>query len=234
MVVGGECTFYVHERCFRGRSELLDAAIKKASIDNARHQRIVTLPNDDPEAFNGYLHWLYSGKFVPQLPEVEYRYVYLFKLHSFAEKYKDRAFQDEVVDQIVYESRSSRLYPHRNFVNTVYQETPPESPARRLLVNMTIVYGWVGWFTGPPTDHPIAYLQDVIKAFMQSARDNSLDIVKAELEAGVPSSYHHLAADKSDGKTEQKSGRKTSQATGPQQTAVKNSKTGNSSPTYST
>ncbi len=139
--------------------------------------------------------------------------MYVFKRHSSAERYKDRAFQDEVIDRLVYEFRSSRTFPHRSLVRTTYNKNPPGSPIRRLLVNMTLVYGWVGWFNAPATEHSDTYLQDVVIAFMQSDRDNNSDNIKAELEAGVPSSYHHLHTYKSEANNENNNERLTGHTT---------------------
>jgi hypothetical protein len=199
ITVGGNRTFYVHENHISSRSDFLRLAyLKVAHLD--QKSRILFFPDDYPDVFNGYLHWLYTGTFEHQLAAAQDRYRYLVNLYVFGEKYNERAFQDIVMDNIVYESRvrdeNGNLQVPRPGV--IYDMTPEGSPLRRWLVDMMLIYGHDGWFDSLTAELPYKYLEDIVKAFMQSAKDNISEKIQEELETGEPSSYHHLPPPKTE------------------------------------
>jgi hypothetical protein len=202
----------------------LDRAFNHAGIDSD-HQRFVSFTDDDPDIMNAYLYWLYFAKFRSQPATEQDEYGFLAKLYIFGEEHKDRAFQDAVLNMIVYQSRKrdgngDQCYPVGSVVKLLYDSTPPGSPMRQLLVDMSRTQGHAGWISSNESETHIEFLADLVRAFMNSQTETPRESIQ-ELVAGQPLSYHHLAADKSDEKNEEENGTKTNQATPTQPTTVK-------------
>lgn len=101
-VVTKDRVFYVHENLIRSRSSFLYDAFTKAPEKDQRHCSIY-LEDEEPACLNAYLHWLYTGSFRPQLRAENMRYLFFAKLYVFGERHKEREFQDEVINEIVYD-----------------------------------------------------------------------------------------------------------------------------------
>jgi hypothetical protein len=215
ITVGGNRTFYVHEKHISSRSDFLRVAyLKVAHLDQG--SRVLSFPDEYPGVFNGYLHWLYTRTFEHQLAAAQDRYRYLVNLYVFGEKYNERAFQDIVIDNIVYESRvrdenGNLRVPRPTYI---YDVTPEGSPLRQWLVDMMLIYGHNGWLNSLTNELPYKYLEDVVKAFIQSAKDNTSEKIQEELETGEPWSYHHHPPRKTEERSVEDS-RQTNSGQGP-------------------
>lgn len=91
--------FRVHEAMIRSSSPFFEKALagpwKEAS------QRLVKLPEDEPQTFALYINWLYSGK-IPahsQAPEIDYHN--LINAYILAERLLDTEFHNAVTDAVV-------------------------------------------------------------------------------------------------------------------------------------
>jgi hypothetical protein len=170
--------------------------------------RTVSLPDEDADIYGAYLHWLHTGKVPskyttaqdgqPQLAPIEERYRYLAILYDFGEKIQDRAFQNAVSDMIVYDFRQAhdgrRHLPRRVNIKLIYDSTPLESPARKLMVDMIVAWGPAWYISTKKDETHINFLADVAKAFMthwQQVRQAYPRVNPKGLESGKPSRYHH-------------------------------------------
>lgn len=153
-------SFYVHERLLRDASRFFDAAMRGDWKESA--ERVVPLPVDDPEVFNLFVGWLYNRKFPTKndvgSAEGNEEYMLLAKLYVLGEKLQATTIKTAVIGAILGKAKTKvqpgghSWYPVGSIVRYLYENTPPTSPARRLLVDLYVWNGQGSWLTRDPTD----------------------------------------------------------------------------------
>lgn len=111
-------------------------------------ERTIPLPEDDPGVFSVYQSWLYIGlihtrpKNTPSTPDGEYRT--LVKAYILGEKFMDSNFKDSIADAIVEKLHSLRRFD-TGLTDLVFENTPPQSPLRRLWLDTYYNFGSAEW-----------------------------------------------------------------------------------------
>ncbi|RDW92789.1 BTB/POZ domain-containing protein [Aspergillus mulundensis] len=150
-------TFVVHEAALREFSPFFDKALT-GEWKEAR-ERVVQLPEEDPEVFDIFVHWVYCGKLPFSIDEhtgdIDAEYMELAKAYVFGEKLLSPEFQDRVVDVVVEKSRADRNHRHwmesclgMDVVRYVYGHTLEGTPLRKLVVDIFFEYGDKTWLDG--------------------------------------------------------------------------------------
>ncbi|KAK3713751.1 hypothetical protein LTR37_008237 [Vermiconidia calcicola] len=134
--------FVIHENIIRPRSEFVRLALSK-DWKEARERKF-DLPNDWPDAFELYQHWLYannipSDSFGDTTKDAE-EYELLVHSYILGEKMMDPHFKDAIIDSIIHKLCRSSFFDPR-LTNIVYENTPVNSPLRRLWQD---IYVWSG------------------------------------------------------------------------------------------
>lgn len=153
IVVGEEKRIFdVHEDLIRASSAFFDRAM--AGPWKEAQDRTVSLPDDDPEIFALYVHWLYYGTLPvccdePGLPG-NAEYLALVKAYILGDKILDYSFQNAAIEAMVEKSHSTaqdgkRWYPVGEVIEFAYDHTNPSDLLRELLVDMYASYGKSGW-----------------------------------------------------------------------------------------
>lgn len=142
----------VHEKLIRKSSPFFDKALSGAWQES--RERTVRLPEDEPEIFAIYVHWLYYGT-VPVVCDetVEMKgveYLNLAKAYTLGDKLMDVGFQDATIDAIVDASQvgladGSLWYPGMQIVQYVYHNTKESASIRTMLVDMFLMAGTGTW-----------------------------------------------------------------------------------------
>lgn len=141
LVVGARKTpLFPHEGVLRRTSSFFDTALKKDWEEGQK--RIITLPDDEPELIHAYLRWAYSRQVFHA--GVDMGRGVLAELYVLGEKLLDDAFQDSVLNAYVARLTASHELPGDTAITNIYEGTPKESPARRLVVNMYVKDGRPG------------------------------------------------------------------------------------------
>lgn len=128
-------------------------------------ERLIRLPNDDPETFRIYLHWLYRGTFPCRINEPALagnaEFLQLAKAHVLGDKLFDGDFCNAAIDAIINKTETKlpdglRWYPVGEVVQSIYDNTLPHSPTRRLLVDLYVRSGHKNWILewAKPDDLP--------------------------------------------------------------------------------
>jgi len=137
VIVGeNKTSFFVHPRIIAPKSPFFDAALKRWKTAGEP----ITLSDDEPDVFDGYLKLLYVGNFTTRWDEAEDHAVelrFLFKLCILADKLGDLASADLVIDRI-----TRYLYacvPDVEDILPAWRSTVPESRLRRLLVDAFVL-----------------------------------------------------------------------------------------------
>lgn len=136
-------------------------------------ERVIRLPDDEVKVFTIYHMWLYfgyiftrsgdEGKNASSTSSIA-EWELLFDSYIFGEKIQDSNFKDALMDAIINKMNTIQKFPHK--VQKVYQNTPQNSPARRLLVEACLCYNNEELIRKAAGS--AEYLQDVTLAFMNA------------------------------------------------------------------
>ena len=138
-------------------------------------EREIHLPDDKATIFTIYHMWLYFGYIFTRSEDEEKNasstsstaeWGLLFDSYIFGKKIQDSNFKDALMDAIINKINTINEFPDR--VQQVYQNTPQNSPARRLLVEACLYYDSEA-FTQMAAGNA-EYLQDVALAFMNAKK----------------------------------------------------------------
>ncbi|XHF97178.1 hypothetical protein AWENTII_000779 [Aspergillus wentii] len=153
VVVGNQQEpFSVHENLVRTSSRFFDKAMAGKWRESL--QRTVKLPDEEPNIFTLYLHWLYYGALPVYCDKPglagNSEYLELAKAYVLGDKLLDSKFQDTVIDAIIEKSLSkakdgASWYPVGEVIEYVYCNTHESAPIRELLVDMYVYYGYSDW-----------------------------------------------------------------------------------------
>ena len=160
---------------------------------------MVKLPDDDPEIFETYIQWLYTGTVFSKVKGKfgSSNYVHLAKLYTLGEKLVDAVFQNQVVDAIVAGVREADtivgtpVYPGQIEINMIYHNTPPGNPARRLMVDIWQRWGCKAWVVEETNNVSPEFLVDLMRALFPEGCSLIQPGRRIEgLENGCPDTYY--------------------------------------------
>lgn len=123
------------------------------------------LPDEDPETFELYLHWLYSKKLpVKRENQCNAEYLALAKAVALGDKLQDFDFADAAVDAIIDKSRHSGVIGQEldTMVKYIYENTVEGFKARRLFVDFYMCLDE----PKVPRDLPPEFLLDLVTVLL--------------------------------------------------------------------
>ncbi|KAJ5685374.1 hypothetical protein N7536_007993 [Penicillium majusculum] len=188
--------FQVHESIICTSSLFFKKAMSGSRKESKEHT--LELPEDDPQVFALYSHWLYFST-IPvvvervakkKLPENSAReYNDLIKAYLLGDKLLDTNFQNSVIDAIIEQSTTTnpdeqRYYPGEDAVKHVYHNTTESATIRKLLVDMYVDTAAPNWLHG---ELPKEFLYSVTEGLMKK-RVSSCNPIKASKYHVQPSS----------------------------------------------
>ena len=147
MIVGdneAEHTFYVHEEVAAEFSDFLKAAIQGGFSE--AQDRIVRLPDDDPELFKIFLAFTYTGRVYctkaddRESPNEDREKGRLADAWMMAERLQSVKFKDAIVDSLIANMLSTGTYPTGTYKG-IYAESAGPSGMRKLHVDIA-VFSW--------------------------------------------------------------------------------------------
>ncbi|KAF1950252.1 hypothetical protein CC80DRAFT_598274 [Byssothecium circinans] len=165
--------FWMHEAPLVQRSHFFAMALNGNWKES--DEKIVVLPDDDPEIFKLYLGLIFTNRVyvvkkkaedVDYLAHSEHEYGRLCELYILAEKLQDATSKNLLIDAILARSRQvdgdgMLRYPNSGIVAMVYDNTPESSPLRRLLVDFYADHWVTGWVLDAET--PKDFFVDLVK-----------------------------------------------------------------------
>ena len=149
--------YSIHERLISPRSEFVRLALRGEWKE--AQERTIKLPEDDPAIFSVYQQWLYGGLIrtccgnsFSRCADDEYET--LVKAYILGEKFMDNDFKDAAIDAIVDKLSSIRRFDTR-LTTLVFNNTPSESPLRRLWMDVYYHFGSFEWLDADLVGSPI-------------------------------------------------------------------------------
>ncbi|KAF2492755.1 hypothetical protein BU16DRAFT_89948 [Lophium mytilinum] len=168
--------FAVHDTPLRSHSKFFANAMNGSWKES--DERIIKLPDDSPETFELYIHYIYTGKlaivagegvvdddrgtrqFVAQLKALAYLYV-------FVEKILDSACKNDVVDAMVACVRDNSKIPPLFVVEIIYNGTAGPCSARKFLVDVCARWSNAKYFKDRRERFPVDFTFDVITKMLE-------------------------------------------------------------------
>lgn len=163
--------FTVHKTLICNKSPFFDAACNGGFIESV--EDIIHLPEDQPAVVELLLDWVYTGEFAN--PETESANLISWHntaaLYILADKMQMQDLSNAVIDLWVKNAENTRGNPMCEAAY-VYNNTPPEAPLRRLLVEM-VARGTMADFVGDGLEGvPVEFFHDLSIRLMLLRRDN--------------------------------------------------------------
>ncbi|KAF2167852.1 hypothetical protein M409DRAFT_21999 [Zasmidium cellare ATCC 36951] len=184
----GQQTFSIHEDVIKENSPFFRAALDKKWKEG--QARAVELPEDSPEVVAAYVDWCYSKEIMCKKAGSSNEYTrldihreqwILAELYVFGEKVQDDSFCDSVmtalteaceleVNEPLDEQFGYCFLPEDGIVSLIYDGIPPNSPARRFVVDMYVSYATKEWFSPstPWLKNP-EFLKDLVVANLKDS-----------------------------------------------------------------
>ena len=175
LLVGPEKeSMIVHTSYLTRTSKFFASALKKEWIEG--QTRTIELDEENPELMAHYLDWVYTTQlptrdslfFVAESSKVV-AHELLAELYVLGERRLDSRLRNAIIDEFIRLRLDlhdlSKCQPSRraSCINTIYQGTPAGSPARRLMVNLSLRWGCPQCCSNDDLDK--AFLVDITKAF---------------------------------------------------------------------
>lgn len=212
--------FLIHESVIAKPGTFFETALKKEWIEGK--ERTVELLEDDPDVFELYTQWVYTGKIFCKStsgihsPTTSQNFDTIIDLYLLGQKLLDRVFQDRVIDALLATTHDmrgketqTRWFPVGGTVDRLYLGTIKGCPMRRLLVDIYIQHGQEKWMTGY-SQMDAEFLGDLGIAFFKTRADPQILRKLDVLDKDPKCAYHHHGTDEKCGsyvkKTESRDG----------------------------
>ena len=199
VIVGQESQwFYVHSAALVKSSQLFQAALKTGWKEG--QDREVTSEEERPDLFEFYAHWVYLRAVGRECLE------YLAELYVLGEKLIDHTYQDDIANAMIAPFRregvlGGRLkFPDAEDISTIYQNTPPTSPARRIVVDIYHYYGTAQWMVESDDENSVPFDREFLVDLSKALLGKKVEEVRQRLLDGAPCVYHKHSEDKKCGK----------------------------------
>ncbi|KAJ4365564.1 hypothetical protein N0V83_008184 [Neocucurbitaria cava] len=176
--------FPVHEALLRKSSLFFDNAMKPEWAASKLDPRDVDLTDEDPEVFKVYLHWLYMRT----LPTVhrdlnlrgqKHEFDQLSNCYILGEKLMDVRFKNAILDGVVDAMNNTPFctgkMPGEASINIIYSGTSEGSPARRLLVDIWVMYAGENWIKHLTDKLPHEFVLEFSRALLKDKCNGKKD-----------------------------------------------------------
>lgn len=175
-------SFKIHEHVICDHTEYFHIHMKDTWTAMKDESRVIELPNDNPDAFALWRTWIYTGK-LAILPEPPFpleamddraaHYAVLAHAYVLGEMILDIPFMNAIADVYVLNARgvdgARAHYPTNEDIGVLYDGTSPDSPIRRLLVDIWMYRGKVEWLDREMEDAalPREFLVEVMRELLK-------------------------------------------------------------------
>lgn len=146
--------FQVHKSILSDASPFFDAAFNGSFSESVTHS--MDLPDEDPEAFEALLQWIYFRTYeIPPFDsarrDARASYMKLARLYVSADKFQMTALKNEVIDRWYGISHEAWL-ADKEAVDYVYENTSATSTLRRLVVADYVWRRRANWYGSEKAD----------------------------------------------------------------------------------
>jgi hypothetical protein len=192
----------VHETLICASSPFCDRAVHGLWKESQSHS--IRLDDVDASTFAIYVSWLYRAELPVRIDapglEGNAEYLAVARAYVLGDRLRDVAFCDACVDAMIVKAQTKATdglvwHPVGPVIAYIYNNTMPNSKARKLLVDIYTVSGhseWLVKWADKDTDLPSDFLFDLTVALMDAKRASH---IKRLFEQ--PCEYHEHKEEKS-------------------------------------
>ncbi|KAF9701867.1 hypothetical protein EKO04_000877 [Ascochyta lentis] len=172
---GNQKTFVTNPNVLTTRSQFFKKAL--SGVWQESYDRVVKLPDDHPEVFALYIHYIHAGT-LPVTPDTNSSVQEgheenkaLAQLYVLAEKLQDTMTKNTVIKAFLViilmcrEDGVARHKPKAEAIKIIYDGTPAGSMARKLFVDVYVYDIVVGWDPKDPS-WPQEFLVEIAAEFL--------------------------------------------------------------------
>lgn len=198
-------TFYIDEGALKSGGEFFVAALKE---EWRKYKAPISLPEDDPKAFEVYAQWLYTGKIFSR-PFSDSRaaafdsqnFGLLTALYVLGDRLMDSVFQDRIMDAIVAMNVQTTMFmPAQRLVDFICGRIPAHAAMRRWLVQWYARWSHNDLASGDGWRDMLKimnheFLADLVVEMSRQARmsNEDRDKTQALLKSPGCTFHHHIA-----------------------------------------
>lgn len=184
--------FTVHKDNICEKSKFFEAALSGENWLEAK-EKLVRLPDVDPQAFQAYAHWCYTNKVVLEVcyqstavTEREQKFAYT-ELYILADVLDDAELRKHVLELLIDGIGVWHNQLHISAVHGIWERTPKGSPLRTLVLEWKMGHGAGPSFCEHVAQYPKEFLEEMAAAFMSRRRPGIVATkeLKAEIRAKV-------------------------------------------------
>lgn len=198
-----EQRFTLYKKIVCGSSDFFQCCCKNQWKEGA--ERIVRLPEAEPDVFAVYVCWIYTGevdivskegvcemstpKYSTEMPPSEYRALalQLVQCSKMADILQDQTFANAVVDEFVFLSGRSGFVPSPQIVRAAWPGPPHKSGFIRAVVDLVAVHASKESFAKHAPQYPADF---VIETMQACIRDRSLTLASRGIYGRERCFYH--------------------------------------------
>ncbi|KAI9039332.1 uncharacterized protein KD926_009475 [Aspergillus affinis] len=177
-----ETTFDVHIELLRSCSPFFDRLFKDHSLQEIQTNP-VPLPHDDPDLFGDLVSWIYRGT-ISKYFLAEDTDFFLLRLWVLAARFEMPGLQNHVASH--YHTQPGGVFDQAK-INFVYENTRPDSPLRRLVVEMWVRNGTQAGCSELLHSLPHTFLGDLCGALFERKDTSSNSVMSV---ADFAKRYH--------------------------------------------
>lgn len=177
----------VHKDIICARSKFFQAACSERWLSSKASEKKIKLPEVDPQSFQKYLGWVYSGEldlsnFEPTsissstFSDYGYGIVMSHDFHTVA-KYIELYLLGDKLDDIDLRNKTMRTLvldastiPHWTTTHRVWSNTPETSSLRRMIVDREIARTGRKFLASNLTKYPTEFVEQVALSLLQDTR----------------------------------------------------------------
>ncbi|KAL8672163.1 MAG: hypothetical protein Q9168_003362 [Polycauliona sp. 1 TL-2023] len=131
--------FYIHKKLLCHHSPVFRAMLEHNWKE--KQDGIVSLKNEDQDAFRRFVMWVYYGKILDDDETIKtISFQQLFHCYFLADRRDVPAMANYVIDALIRHAETDNVLPTWR-QRHVWENTPEQSPLRRLLVDMLVLRG---------------------------------------------------------------------------------------------
>jgi hypothetical protein len=134
-----EVELTVHKATICEKSKFFEAAVSSDRWKEGK-EKVVRLPEVDSDEFRAYIHWVYTGKFLPEIHwetadvgEHEVKTTYM-QGYILADVLDDHELRTHALETLIDKCIHWTTFPSGEFCEDIWEQTPKGSPLRTFLV----------------------------------------------------------------------------------------------------
>lgn len=138
---------------------------------------MVRLPEMKPQAFQAYVHWVYTGEISPMvyfgeeaILESNEKEVYI-EVYIIGEFLDDAKLRSKVLDIIVAKLIIWTYLTQDPLIHRIYEATPAGSPLRRLLFEEYVILADPEILARKMTEVPEDFVADVVMSLVRKTKE---------------------------------------------------------------